>query len=76
MTRLVPCAVTTLCLLASVLADEPSNARRPKDDTELRSWLENMIWNQNVFTRPEEWSWRFEGDFEGSLPSWMSGQDH
>jgi hypothetical protein len=30
----------------------------------------------NVFTRPQEWSWRFEGDFVGILPSWMmSGQD-
>jgi hypothetical protein len=32
--------------------------------------------NRNVFTRPQEWSWRFEGDFVGILPSWMmSGQD-
>ena len=31
----------------------------------------------NVFTKPLNWSWRFERDFVGSLPSWMmSGQDH
>jgi hypothetical protein len=31
----------------------------------------------NVFTRPQEWSWRFEVDFVGILPSWMmSGHDH
>lgn len=26
-------------------ADDPSNARKPKDDAELQYWLENMIWH-------------------------------
>jgi hypothetical protein len=35
-----------LLVAASALADAPvdNNARRPKDDTELRYWLENMVW--------------------------------
>lgn len=41
-----------LCLVASAAAEEPSNARRPKSEAELRDWLENMIWYHR-FT-PEE----------------------
>ncbi len=33
-------------------AAESTNARRPKNDTELRYWLENMVWYHN-FTRDE-----------------------
>jgi hypothetical protein len=35
-------------------ADTVSNARRPRDDAELRFWLENMVWHHR-FT-PEEMS--------------------
>ena len=31
--------------VSSVRGDDPSNARRPQDDSELRLWLENMIWH-------------------------------
>lgn len=38
--------LTTVVLLTNVVqADDPSNARRPKNDAELRFWLENMIWH-------------------------------
>ena len=38
--------LVTVALLTNVVqADDPSNARRPKDDAELRVWLENMIWH-------------------------------
>src|SRR5262245_147839 len=29
---------------------EPSTARRPKDDADLRSWLENMVWHHRFST--------------------------
>lgn len=41
-----------LCLVTSAAAEEPSNARRPKSEAELRDWLESMIWHHR-FT-PEE----------------------
>lgn len=35
-----------VALLTNVVqADDPSNARRPKYDADLRYWLENMIWH-------------------------------
>ena len=36
--------VPLLCPIAS-RADDPTNARKPNGDTELRFWLENMIWH-------------------------------
>jgi hypothetical protein len=41
-----------LALLASsaLPAAEPSNARRPKDDAELKSWLQNMVWHHRFGT--------------------------
>src|SRR5262245_18579051 len=43
---LIFAAVTTLAMLAPLAgtADE-ANHRRPKDDAELRYWLENMVWH-------------------------------
>ena len=38
--------------VSSVRGDDPSNARRPKNDSELRLWLENMIW-QHRFSDAE-----------------------
>lgn len=38
----------TFAVLIAVVpaaADDPSNARKPHDDAELRYWLENMIWH-------------------------------
>jgi hypothetical protein len=52
MTRVLSFAIVTLCVSASVLADDPSNARRPENDAELRDWLENMIWHHR-FTMAE-----------------------
>lgn len=41
----------TIALLANVIrADDPSNARRPKGEAELRFWLENMIWQHRFAT--------------------------
>ena len=31
---------------------EETNLRKPKDDVDLRYWLENMTWHHN-FTKPE-----------------------
>lgn len=48
MTRHCWLACTALIVLLTAIptwADDPSNARRPKDDAELRYWLENMIWH-------------------------------
>ena len=38
--------LVTVALLTNIVqADDPANARRPKNDAELRVWLENMIWH-------------------------------
>lgn len=34
-----------MLILPDLRADDSSNARRPKGDSELRYWLENMIWH-------------------------------
>src|SRR2546422_886751 len=46
------CAVAMMAALLPIVAqaDDPSNARRPKDETELRYWLENMIWQHRFST--------------------------
>jgi hypothetical protein len=46
---------TLACLLIAVaqvpaLAAPPENARRPKDEAELRYWLENMVWHHRFST--------------------------
>src|SRR5262245_37846061 len=39
-------SVMSLALLASlVFAQDEANFRRPKDDADLRYWLENMVWH-------------------------------
>ena len=51
MTRLCWLAITALITIVTaspIWADDPSNARRPKDDAELRYWLENMIWHHRL----------------------------
>ncbi|TXT30707.1 MAG: hypothetical protein FD138_2258 [Planctomycetota bacterium] len=46
MPRVVLLLFSLLLLNSSATqATDPSNARRPKDDAELRYWLENMIWH-------------------------------
>ena len=37
--------VALVVLAAPVAADDPSNARKPKNDADLRFWLENMLWH-------------------------------
>lgn len=45
MRSIVPACVIALTCLASALAEsESGNFRKPANDTELRYWLENMIW--------------------------------
>lgn len=39
-----------LALTASLQADDPSNARAPKSDADLRAWLENMVWYHHFTT--------------------------
>src|SRR5215469_9505863 len=41
--RLAPFAVLLLAC-AGLPAAEPSNARKPKDDADLKYWLQNMVW--------------------------------
>lgn len=43
----IPAALVALLLTrsASLGADEPSNARRPTNEADLRYWLENMVWH-------------------------------
>ncbi len=46
---------TLVCLLAAaaqapVPAAPPENSRRPKDEAELRGWLENMVWHHRFST--------------------------
>ncbi|OAI52681.1 hypothetical protein AYO47_01180 [Planctomyces sp. SCGC AG-212-M04] len=36
--------------LQSALAADPINSRRPANDTELRSWLENLVWYHRFTT--------------------------
>lgn len=45
-------ALVVLVVAVPSLADDPSNARKPKADSELRYWLENMIW-QHRFSSEE-----------------------
>jgi hypothetical protein len=43
--------LVVLLLACSVLpAAEPSNARKPKDDAELKYWLQNMVWHHHFRT--------------------------
>jgi hypothetical protein len=39
-------------ILAQEKNAEQGNVRKPKDDADLRYWLENMVWHHN-FTRAE-----------------------
>lgn len=39
-----------LFALIPAVADDPSNARKPKGEAELRYWLENMIWHHRFST--------------------------
>jgi len=41
-----------LLLVPDLPAAEPANVRRPKDDAELRYWIENMVWHHR-FTPAE-----------------------
>src|SRR5437879_2330833 len=45
----MPCRLPILVILllayVGALADVPSNARKPKDDAELKYWLQNMVWH-------------------------------
>jgi hypothetical protein len=45
--------VSVLLLLMGTLvrAAEPAGSRRPKDDAELRRWLENMVWHHRFSTQ-------------------------
>lgn len=55
MTCLRCLAITAWIIFVTAIptwADDPSNARKPKDDAELRYWLENMIWHHR-FTSEE-----------------------
>ena len=40
-------AIAMAALIAPLLAAEPAppNHRKPKSESELRSWLENMVWH-------------------------------
>ncbi len=38
-------ALVAIVTITPTSADDPSNARRPKEDAELRGWLENMFWH-------------------------------
>ena len=37
--------VSLILTAASLLAGSPENARAPKNDRDLKSWLENMVWH-------------------------------
>ena len=50
MIRFIGFAFVAGIFIASAIADDSSNARRPKDDAELRYWLENMIWHHRFST--------------------------
>src|SRR5262245_9798329 len=46
-------AVVALCALLSVggeAADDDRNARPPRDEADLRYWLENMVWQHHFST--------------------------
>jgi hypothetical protein len=45
MLRLCWFALVVLVVAVPNFADDPSNARKPQGDVELRYWLENMIWH-------------------------------
>jgi hypothetical protein len=47
--RLSP-PVVLLLACAVLPAAEPSNARKPKDDAELKYWLQNMVWHHRFST--------------------------
>ena len=52
---LLPKVVATFLLLAGdAFAAEPTNFRTPKDDDELRYWLQNMVWYHNFSTKEIE----------------------
>ena len=53
------CFITTF----AVHGEEPTNSRRPANDTELRKWLENMVWHH-----------RFDAD-EIRLATGLSSQE-
>src|SRR5262245_34714138 len=47
--RLSP-PVVLLLACAALPAAEPSGARKPKDDAELKYWLQNMVWHHRFST--------------------------
>ncbi len=51
-TRFLTMGVIALLSLAAASAAEPSDARPPRNDVELRFWLENMVWHHR-FAPPE-----------------------
>ena len=45
------CPLVALLLVCSALpAAEPSNARKPRDDADLKYWLQNMVWHHRFST--------------------------
>jgi hypothetical protein len=50
MLRRLSSPAVLLLACAALSAAEPSNARKPKDDAELRYWLQNMVWHHHFST--------------------------
>ncbi len=48
--RWLGCCLVGLLIPGVVHSDDATNARRPKDDAELRYWLENMVWRHRFST--------------------------